>query len=200
MIKKDNTQILFNNYAKYLLKIIPCKNLIISKNELSLNIENNKIIPIFFFLKYHTNCQYKLISDICAVDYPNKINRFIIVYNLLSIRFNSRLRIKVMINELQSINSITNIFKAASWWEREIWDLFGIFFNNHPDLRRILTDYGFEGHPLRKDFPLSGYVEVRYDYAKKRVVCEPLEMTQEFRLFDFASPWEKVGPKAHPKG
>jgi len=191
MIKKDNTQILFNNYAKYLLKIIPCKNLIISKNELSLNIENNKIIPIFFFLKYHTNCQYKLISDICAVDYPNKINRFIIVYNLLSIRFNSRLRIKVMINELQSINSITNIFKAASWWEREIWDLFGIFFNNHPDLRRILTDYGFEGYPLRKDFPLSGYLEVYYNELKKRVVYEPIQLSQKYRLFEFNTPWNK---------
>ena len=167
MIDKDNTQILFNNYVKYLLKTIPCKNLIISKKELSLNIDANKIIPIFFFLKYHTNCQYKLISDICAVDYPNKINRFTIVYNLLSIRFNSRLRIKVMINELQSINSITSIYKAASWWEREVWDLFGIFFNNHPDLRRILTDYGFEGHPLRKDFPLSGYLEVYYNELKK---------------------------------
>ena len=191
MIKKDNTQILFNNYAKYLLKIIPCKNLIISKNELSLNIENNKIIPIFFFLKYHTNCQYKLISDICAVDYPNKMNRFIIVYNLLSIRFNSRLRIKVMINELQSINSITNIFKAASWWEREIWDLFGIFFNNHPDLRRILTDYGFEGHPLRKDFPLSGYLEVYYNELKKRVVYEPIHLSQKYRLFEYNAPWIK---------
>jgi NADH dehydrogenase (ubiquinone) Fe-S protein 3 len=191
MIDKDNTQILFNNYVKYLLKTIPCKNLIISKKELSLNIDANKIIPIFFFLKYHTNCQYKLISDICAVDYPNKINRFTIVYNLLSIRFNSRLRIKVMINELQSINSITSIYKAASWWEREVWDLFGIFFNNHPDLRRILTDYGFEGHPLRKDFPLSGYLEVYYNELKKRVVYEPIHLSQKYRLFEYNAPWIK---------
>ena len=182
---------LFNNYIKYLLKIIPCKNAIISKKELSININSDKIVPIFFCLKYHTNCQYKVIADICAVDYLNKLNRFTIIYNLLSIRFNSRIRIKISINELQSINSITNIYKAASWYEREVWDMFGIFFYNHPDLRRILTDYGFEGHPLRKDFPLSGYLETYYNELEKRVVYEPINLSQKYRLFEFQIPWNK---------
>lgn len=190
MINNNDTSILFNKYSMYLLKTLPCKNIIISKKELSLNIDATKIIPVFFFLKYHTNCQYKLISDICTIDYPSKINRFTLVYNLLSIRFNSRIRIKIMINELQSVNSITSIYKGASWWEREVWDLFGIFFNNHPDLRRILTDYGFEGHPLRKDFPLSGYLEVYYNELKKRVVYEPIHLSQKYRLFEFNVPWK----------
>ena len=181
---KNKTNFLFSKYIKYLLTIIPCKNALILKKELSLNIDSSKIIPIFFFLKYHTNCQYKLISDICAVDYPNKINRFTLVYNLLSIRFNSRMRIKIIINELQSINSITPVYKGASWCEREIWDLFGIFFNNHPDLRRILTDYGFEGHPLRKDFPLSGYYEMFYNELEKRLVYEQIHLSQKYRLFE----------------
>ena len=112
-------------------------------------------------------------------------------YELLSIKFNSRLRVKTSINEVGSVESATKIFNSANWWEREVWDMFGIFFSNHPDLRRILTDYGFEGYPLRKDFPLSGYVEVRYDDTVKRVVCEPLELAQEFRSFNFESPWSK---------
>jgi NADH dehydrogenase (ubiquinone) Fe-S protein 3 len=176
-------------YSQYLLKLLPIFNYSQNKKELTINIPFNKITPIFFFLKYHTNCQYKVISDICAVDYLNKINRFEIIYNLLSIRFNTRIRIKIIINELQTINSITNIYKAASWWEREVWDMFGIFFLNHPDLRRILTDYGFEGHPLRKDFPLSGYLEVYYSELKKRVVYEPIQLSQKYRLFEFNSPW-----------
>jgi NADH dehydrogenase (ubiquinone) Fe-S protein 3 len=179
------------NYSQYLLKTLPIINYTFNKKELSINIPLNKIIPIFFFLKYHTNCQYKIISDICAVDYLNKFNRFEVIYNLLSIRFNARIRIKVIINELQSIDSITNIYKSASWWEREVWDMFGIFFYNHPDLRRILTDYGFEGYPLRKDFPLSGYLEVYYNELKKRVVYEPIQLSQKYRLFEFNSPWNK---------
>jgi NADH/F420H2 dehydrogenase subunit C len=189
-MNNDKYKNLFNKYIKnYLLKNIPGKYVIKHYNEWIISINPDKIIPVFFFLKYHTNCQYKIISDICAVDYINKKNRFILVYNLLSIRFNSRIRIKVSINELQSVNSITNIFKAASWWEREVWDMFGIFFYNHPDLRRILTDYGFEGHPLRKDFPLSGYLEVYYNELKKRVVYEPIHLSQKYRLFEFNTPW-----------
>jgi NADH dehydrogenase (ubiquinone) Fe-S protein 3 len=179
-----------NKYGDYLMKIIPLNSYSNVNKELSIQISANKILPVFYFLKNHTNTQYKIISDICAVDYPSKKNRFEIVYNLLSIQFNNRIRIKVKINELQSIESITQIFKGSNWFEREIWDLFGIFFINHPDLRRILTDYGFEGYPLRKDFPLSGYLEVRYSEMKKRVVYEPIMLPQEFRSFDFETPWK----------
>jgi len=182
---------LIKAYSQYLLDILPIINYTFNKNELCINIPFNKIIPILFFLKNHTNSQFKILSDICVVDYINKKERFEIIYNLLSIRFNNRLKIKVCINELQPIDSIVNIYKAAGWSEREAWDMFGIFFNNHPDLRRILTDYGFEGHPLRKDFPLSGYLEVYYNELKKRVVYEPLNLAQQYRLFEFNSPWNK---------
>ena len=178
-------------YSQYLLKILPIINYTFHKKELSINISFNKIIPTFFFLKNHTNCQYKILSDLCAVDYITKKERFNIIYNLLSIQFNSRIRVKISINELQPIDSITSIYKAATWWERETWDMFGIFFTNHPDLRRILTDYGFEGHPLRKDFPLSGFLEVYYNELKKRVVYEPINLSQQYRLFEFNSPWDK---------
>jgi NADH dehydrogenase (ubiquinone) Fe-S protein 3 len=178
-------------FSKYLLKILPIINYTLKNNELSINISSKNIIPIITFFKYHTNCQYKILSDLCIVDYLNKKNRFEIVYNLLSIRFNTRIRIKTSINELQIIDSITSIYKAASWWEREAWDMFGIFFYNHPDLRRILTDYGFEGYPLRKDFPLTGYLEVYYNELKKRVVYEPINLSQKYRLFEFNSPWNK---------
>jgi NADH dehydrogenase (ubiquinone) Fe-S protein 3 len=178
-------------YQQFISSILPVTNFALKKKELSFFIHANNIIPVFFFLKYHTNCQYKVISDICAVDYLNKLTRFEIVYNLLSIHFNTRIRIKIMINELQSIDSLTSIYKAASWWEREVWDMFGINFSNHPDLRRILTDYGFEGHPLRKDFPLSGYLEVYYNELKKRVVYEPVQLSQKFRLFEFNGSWGK---------
>jgi len=115
----------------------------------------------------HTNSQFKVLSDICAVDFLKKSTRFEIIYNLLSIRFNTKIRIKTLLNELTPINTITNVFECANWWEREVWDLFGIFFTQHPDLRRILTDYSFKGHPLRKDFPLSGFLEIRYDDLQK---------------------------------
>jgi NADH/F420H2 dehydrogenase subunit C len=130
--------------------------------------------------------------DITAVDYPTKTERFEVVYNLLSLQYNTRVRIKTQVSELTPLESLVPLYNSASWWERETWDMFGIFFSNHPDLRRILTDYGFEGHPLRKDFPLSGYVEVRYDDSEKRVLTEALELTQDFRYFDFASPWELI--------
>ena len=178
-------------FCKYLLSNIPSIiNYTIDKQEISINIPFNKIEQVITFLKYHTNCQYKAISDICIVDYPTRKNRFDIVYNFLSIQYNSRIRVKVIVNEFQAVPSITNIYKGANWWEREAWDLFGVFFQNHPDLRRILTDYGFEGHPMRKDFPLSGYVEVRYSETDKRVVYEPVSLPQEFRSFDFESPWK----------
>jgi len=182
---------LLQNFSQYLLQILPIISYTIYKNELCINIPSNKIIPIIFFLKNHTNSQFKMLSDICAVDYINKKQRFEIIYNLLSIRFNNRLKIKIAINELQPVDSIANIYKNADWSEREVWDMFGIFFLNHPDLRRILTDYGFEGHPLRKDFPLSGFLEVYYNELKKRVVYEPINLSQQYRLFEFNSPWNK---------
>ena len=144
------------------------------------------------FLKTHTNAQYDMLLDITAVDYPERNKRFDVVYILLSVKFNSRLIVKLSVDEITPIPTIEKIYPSAGWYERETWDMFGIFFQENKDLRRILTDYGFEGYPLRKDFPLSGYVEVRYDDAQRRVVVEPLEMTQEFRLFDFTSPWEKL--------
>jgi NADH dehydrogenase (ubiquinone) Fe-S protein 3 len=143
------------------------------------------------FLKLHTYTRVQVLIDICGVDYPSRKRRFEVVYNLLSTRYNSRILIQTSADEVTRISSVVSLFPSAGWWEREVWDMFGVSFINHPDLRRILTDYGFEGHPLRKDFPLSGYVEVRYDDPEKRVVSEPIEMTQEFRYFDFASPWEQ---------
>uniref|UniRef100_H0ZJA8 NADH dehydrogenase [ubiquinone] iron-sulfur protein 3, mitochondrial n=9 Tax=Neoaves TaxID=3078114 RepID=H0ZJA8_TAEGU len=159
-------------------------------NELELLIHPDGIIPVLTFLRDHTNAQFKSLADLTAVDVPSRQYRFEIVYNLLSLRFNSRIRVKTYTDELTPIDSAVPVHKAANWYEREVWDMYGVFFANHPDLRRILTDYGFEGHPFRKDFPLSGYVEVRYDDEVKRVVAEPVELAQEFRKFDLNSPWE----------
>jgi NADH dehydrogenase (ubiquinone) Fe-S protein 3 len=178
-------------YVKFLSKIVPTQNILLFKNELILVVCYKKLLQIILFLKNHTNCQYKILTSISGVDYSEKKIRFEVSYELLSIRYNNRIRIKTYVDEITTIESIISIYSAADWWEREIWDLFGIFFVNHSDLRRILTDYGFEGHPLRKDFPLSGFVEVRYDERQKRVICESLELTQEFRTFDFLSPWNQ---------
>ena len=153
-------------------------------------VEKEDITKFLVFLRDDVNCQFKQLMDICGVDYPERPQRFEVVYNLLSLVHNNRVTVKVMIDDKSSVPSVSKIFSSADWWEREIWDLFGIFFSGHPDLRRILTDYGFDGHPLRKDFPLTGYVEVRYDDAQKRVVYEPVKLTQEYRNFDFLSPWE----------
>ncbi|XP_023225377.1 NADH dehydrogenase [ubiquinone] iron-sulfur protein 3, mitochondrial-like [Centruroides sculpturatus] len=161
-------------------------------NELEVMIAPEGVIPVLSFLKDHHNAQFENMVDIAGVDVPSRQNRFEIVYNLLSLRYNARIRVKTYADELTPIDSANDIYKAANWYEREIWDMFGVFFANHPDLRRILTDYGFEGHPFRKDFPLSGYVEVRYDDEVKRVVVEPLELTQEFRKFDLNTPWETL--------
>ncbi|OQR80112.1 NADH dehydrogenase-like [Tropilaelaps mercedesae] len=159
-------------------------------DELELLIAPEGVLPVLSFLKDHHLGQFTNLVDIAGVDIPSRTNRFEVVYNLLSINYNSRIRVKTYADELTPIDSACEIFKGANWYEREIWDMYGVFFNNHPDLRRILTDYGFEGHPQRKDFPLSGYVEVRYDDAAKRVVVEPLELAQEFRKFDLKTPWE----------
>ncbi|KAG7271769.1 hypothetical protein CRUP_032672 [Coryphaenoides rupestris] len=159
-------------------------------NELEVMIHSDGVVPMLTFLRDHTNAQFRNLTDLTAVDVPTRENRFEIVYNLLSLRFNSRIRVKTYTDELTAVDSIVDVHKAANWYEREVWDMYGVFFANHPDLRRIMTDYGFEGHPFRKDFPLSGYVEVRYDDELKRVVAEPVELSQEFRKFDLNTPWE----------
>ena len=140
-------------------------------------------------LKNHTNSQYKILSDICAVDYPFKKNRFEVVYNLLSITYNSRITIIISIDEKTPVNSCTDIYSAAGWFEREVLDMFGIFFIGHKDLRRILTDYGFKGHPLKKDFPLTGFTEVRYSDFEKRIVLEEVSLAQDYRTFYFDNTW-----------
>lgn len=159
-------------------------------DELVLNARREAIVRVLTFLRDDVNCQFKILLDVCGVDRPQREERFDVVYNLLSLTQNNRIRVKVMVGEDVPVPSAAGVFSSANWWEREAWDLFGIPFSDHPDLRRILTDYGFEGHPLRKDFPLTGYVEVRYDDALKRVVYEPVKLTQDFRSFDFLSPWE----------
>jgi NADH-quinone oxidoreductase subunit C len=148
------------------------------------------LVKVMTFLRDDVNCQLKQLMDVCGVDYPEDEQRLEVVYNLLSLTHNNRVRIKVRTDEDTPIPSVTGVYSAANWFEREAWDLLGVFFSDHPDLRRIMTDYGFEGHPLRKDFPLTGHVELRYDDEKKRVVYEPVKLTQDFRSFDFLSPWE----------
>ncbi len=165
-----------------------------SRGELSLTVHRDNIVEVLKLLRDDVNTQFKLVMDICGVDFPESEERFCVVYNLLSLPHNLRLRIKVWTSEAVPVPSVTSVYSAANWWEREAWDLYGIYFTNHPDFRRILTDYGFEGHPLRKDFPLTGYVELRYDDEQKRVVYEPVKLTQDFRSFDFLSPWEGMPP------
>ncbi|MFQ5938891.1 MAG: NADH-quinone oxidoreductase subunit C [Alphaproteobacteria bacterium] len=160
--------------------------------ELIVAVRREAIVKALTFLRDDTNCRFKMLVDICGVDYPERDERFEVVYNLLSLTHNQRIRVKVTTDETTPVPSVTGVFSSAGWAEREAWDLYGILFSDHPDLRRILTDYGFEGHPLRKDFPLTGYVEVRYDDEQKRVVYEPVKLTQEFRTFDFLSPWEGI--------
>jgi NADH-quinone oxidoreductase subunit C len=152
------------------------------------------IVPLLTMLRDDARCQFNMLIDICGVDYPEREQRFEVVYNLLSLSNNLRIRVKVPTDEATAVPSVASLYRSAGWFEREAWDLFGIYFSDHEDLRRILTDYGFEGHPMRKDFPLTGYVEVRYDEEQKRVVYEKVKLTQEFRTFDFLSPWEGMLP------
>jgi NADH-quinone oxidoreductase subunit C len=162
----------------------------ISHGELTLEVARDKIVDVLTFLRDDPQCRFEVLIDICGVDWPARAARFDVVYHLLSPRLNQRIRVKLETDEQTPIASAVGVFPAANWFEREAYDMYGILFSGHPDLRRILTDYGFQGHPLRKDFPLTGYVEVRYDDARKRVVYEPVALTQEFRTFDFESPWE----------
>lgn len=159
-------------------------------DEASISVPRDRIVEVLTKLRDDPKCQFEVLIDICGVDYPERAERFEVVYHLLSPRLNQRLRMKISTDETTAVQSVNDVFPAANWYEREAYDLYGIRFIGHPDLRRILTDYGFQGHPLRKDFPLTGYVEVRYDDEKKRVVYEPVKLTQEFRDFDFESPWE----------
>ncbi len=161
--------------------------------ELTIAADAARIVDVLTFLRDDPDCQFICFTDLCGVDYPEREKRFDVVYQLLSPKLNLRVRVKVATDEATAVPSAIPVFPAANWCERETYDLFGVLFDGHPDLRRILTDYGFEGHPLRKDFPMTGFVEVRYDDEEKRVVYEPVRLNQEFRQFDFLSPWEGTG-------
>jgi len=162
----------------------------ITHDELTVLVERDHIEPILRFLRDDSECLFETLIDICGVDYPERTERFEVVYHLLSMQVNQRIRLKLSVDEDTPVPSVVELFPCANWYEREAFDMYGIVFNDHPDLRRILTDYGFEGYPLRKDFPLTGYNEVRYDDQEKRVVYEPVKLVQEYRNFDYLSPWE----------
>jgi NADH-quinone oxidoreductase subunit C len=162
----------------------------VDRHELSVAAAAPSIVRVLTHLRDDPQCQFTALMDVCGADYPEREKRFDVVYHLLSVKQNRRIRVKVQTDEDTPVPSVTGVFNSANWFERETWDLYGVFFSDHSDLRRILTDYGFDGHPLRKDFPLTGYVEVRYDDEQGRVVYEPVNLTQEFRSFDFMSPWE----------
>jgi NADH/F420H2 dehydrogenase subunit C len=177
---------------KIITKVLPVLKTQIHQKEISLVIKQKHLLSVLIFLKNHIKCQFKMLTCISGVDYPSHKYRFKVVYELLSVKFNVRLRVKILTDELSSVESCEQVFAAAGWYESEIWDMYGIFFNNHNNLTRLLTDYGFEGYPLRKDFPLSGFVEASYDYTRKRVVNDRVELSQEYRSFKFTSPWEAL--------
>jgi NADH-quinone oxidoreductase subunit C len=166
--------------------------------ELMLETTPDKLIVLLTFLKTDQRCLFAELMDVCGVDWPEREKRFDVVYNLLSLKNNQRIRVKVATDEATPVPSAAVVYSSATWFERETYDLYGIWFSDHPDLRRILTDYGFEGHPLRKDFPLTGFVEMRWDDVQKRVIYEPVKLAQEFRRFDFLSPWEGDIPRILP--
>jgi len=162
----------------------------IAYGELTVTVAGDDLVDVVTFLRDDPACQFISIIDVCGADYPSRDKRFDVVYHFLSPKKNLRIRVRVMTDEETPVPSITGVYPGADWYERETYDLYGVLFSGHPDLRRLLTDYGFDGHPLRKDFPLTGFVEVRYDDEVKRVIYEPVELKQEFRNFDFLSPWE----------
>ncbi len=177
----------------YILNNVPQEILLevkISHDRLVLLTDPDNLTKILFFLRDDNSCQFKQLVDLTAIDYPAQEKRFEVIYQLLSLKNNQRITVKIQTDEETPVTTVTNLFSSANWLEREVWDMYGIKFKGHPDLRRILTDYGFEGHPQRKDFPLTGYVEVKYDEEKQRVVYEPVKLHQEFRNFDYLSPWE----------
>ena len=171
----------------------------VANGELTIEVEAGEIVRTMAYLRDDAGCEFKILVDICGVDWPRRTKRFDVVYHLLSLTKNLRLRVRVQAGEDEAVPSVVAVYPAANWFEREAFDMFGIAFADHPDLRRMLTDYGFSGYPLRKDFPLTGYVEVRYDDELKRVVYQPVQLIQEFRDFDFMSPWEGA-PHIMPDG
>lgn len=183
-------QSLTTHFSSYLLTLGPFLKITKKNKEVVLNIYPHDLIKILLLLKLHTNCQFTILSDICGIDYPNAKNRFTIVYQLLSPHYNFRITVCTVLTPFTPVYSITSLYANANWCEREIWDLFGIFFLNHPDLRRILTDYGFEGYPLRKDFPLTGFVELKYDFITKSLKFSRVHLKQTFNLFKFKNPWK----------
>ena len=166
--------------------------------ELTVTVARDSIVRALAFLRDDPKCAFKILLDVCGADYPERPERFEVVYHLLSLAHVRRVRVKLAVGEDTPVPSVAGVFSSANWFEREAWDLYGILFSGHPDLRRILTDYGFEGHPLRKDFPLTGFVEVRYDDEKKRVVYDKVKLQQDFRSFDFMSPWEGMARQILP--
>jgi len=180
------------NFIEFLesMLINHAKKIVQFRDEIIIEVHVSDLKNTILFLKNNENCLFKMLIEMYAVDYPTKANRFELVYCLLSTKYNSRIKVKTFVDEITPVESIIDTYQNANWLEREVFDMYGIYIEQHPDLRRILTDYGFEGYPLRKDFPLSGYTEVRYDDSQKRVIYEPLELSQEFRVFNFNSPWE----------
>jgi NADH:ubiquinone oxidoreductase subunit C len=173
-----------------MIKVLPIVRFELRKEETSFLIQTHLLTEILIIFKNHFKYQFKVLTCVSGVDYPENLYRFQLVYELLSIKYNSRLRVKVLIDELLPINSVEKVFIGSSWWESEIWDMFGVFFFKHSNLTRLLTDYGFQGYPLRKDFPLSGFTESRYNVIKNRVAYENIELAQEYRTFDFSTPWD----------
>jgi len=174
---------------KNISKVCPIKKIQHDNTNIVLIVRTKDILKTLLFFKNHFLFQFKILTCISGVDYPKNYYRFVVVYDLLSIRYNTRLRVKIFTYELGYVFSSTSIFASSGWFESEIWDMFGVFFKNHANLKRILTDYGFNGYPLRKDFPLSGFIEMRYNETLKRVVNESIELNQEYRTFNFLSPW-----------
>jgi NADH-quinone oxidoreductase subunit C len=181
-----------NQLGETIARALPgaVKSATVAFGELTLDVEPGAIAKVIAHLRDDPACEFKLLIDLCGVDWPQRPKRFDVVYHLLSLSTNARVRVKAQLGEKETIASIVALHPSANWFEREAFDMFGIVFTDHPDMRRILTDYGFSGFPLRKDFPLTGYVEVRYDDELKRVVYQPVQLVQEFRDFDFMSPWE----------
>ena len=193
-IKNYLKALMTEHFSNSMIRMVPqwIQKHSLLKDEIVFTVDVKHVALFAQFLKLHCNAQFQQLVDVTAIDYPGLDRRFTVVYNLLSVHYNSRIRVKTLVDSITAVESLSSCYSSAAWWEREVWDMFGIFFSNHPDLRRILTDYGFQGHPLRKDFPLTGYVEVRYDDSEKRVINEPVEVTQEFRYFDFTTPWEQI--------
>ncbi|KAJ8915103.1 hypothetical protein NQ315_000355 [Exocentrus adspersus] len=188
MSRKDQ----LTEFGKYVAECIPKyvqKIRMTHSDQLEILVDPEGVLCVTQFLKDHHGCQFEMLTDVTSMDVPSRPFRFEVIYTFLSLRYNSRVTVKTYADELLPVESIAGLYKNADWLEREVWDMYGVFFANHPDLRRLLTDYGFDGHPFRKDFPLSGYLELRYDDEKKRVVYEPVELTQEYRRFDLSSPW-----------